>query len=282
MFNISDASMKKGPLIITFLLGALSLWLLNELRGLYCYWSLSPTEKVVVNESKPPSYYRLVDANEAPEEIRPTVLRGYDIFMDTPQHAPDYSGNGLSCTHCHFAGGNTTGGQNGSISLAGIAALYPSYNKRAHSVVTLGERINGCFIRSMNGRPLPLNSNEMDALLTYLHWIAKDYPTYSPIPWRGLRPLTSQHTGDADHGAALYAERCARCHGVDGEGGERIPPLWGNRSYNDGAGMHNPGTFAAFIHANMPYQEPELTEEEAIDIAAYVHSRPRPHFQRSS
>src|SRR5258707_11544297 len=60
-----------------------------------------------------------------------------------------------------------------------------------------------------------------------------------------------------------------------------VPPLWGNDSFNDGAGMARLITAANFIHFNMPhgtdYLNPQLTPEDAWDVAAYMVSQPRPH-----
>jgi thiosulfate dehydrogenase len=63
--------------------------------------------------------------------------------------------------------------------------------------------------------------------------------------------------------------------------GHMMPPLWGSDSFNDGAGMARLITAANFLHFNMPhgvdYLNPQLSPEQAWDIAAYVVSRPRPH-----
>ena len=60
-----------------------------------------------------------------------------------------------------------------------------------------------------------------------------------------------------------------------------MPPVAGPDSFNDGAGMARLITAANFIHFNMPhgtdYLNPQLTVEEAWDIAAYLVSLPRPH-----
>jgi thiosulfate dehydrogenase len=59
-----------------------------------------------------------------------------------------------------------------------------------------------------------------------------------------------------------------------------MPALWGPGSYNDGAGMARLINFANFVHFNMPhdadYLNPQLTIEQAWDVAAYVLSQPRP------
>src|SRR5438552_18792666 len=63
--------------------------------------------------------------------------------------------------------------------------------------------------------------------------------------------------------------------------GYMVPPLWGGDSFNDGAGMARLITAANLLHFNMPhgvdYLNPQLSPEQAWDIAAYVISQPRPH-----
>lgn len=59
------------------------------------------------------------------------------------------------------------------------------------------------------------------------------------------------------------------------------PPSWGEHSYNAAAGMHRLSNFAGFVKNNMPfgatYQNPQLTDEESWDMAAFVNSQPRKH-----
>ena len=76
----------------------------------------------------------------------------------------------------------------------------------------------------------------------------------------------------------LYAEHCASCHGVHGLGTEEGPPMWGEKSYNDGAGLSRIDKLAAWLKVAMPLGDPSLTEPEALDIAAFVNSQPRPTF----
>ncbi|MDH5382909.1 MAG: cytochrome C, partial [Cyclobacteriaceae bacterium] len=54
-----------------------------------------------------------------------------------------------------------------------------------------------------------------------------------------------------------------------------------NYSYNHGAGMHRVITAAEFIKANMPFgqaskENPTLSDEEALLVAAYIDSFDRP------
>ena len=145
--------------------------------------------------------------------------------------------------------------------------------------------------RSMNGRPLPAGSPEMQALLAYVEFLstgsrrASDCPgsasagcpssTAPPIPC-AARPATPMPapcvTGPTAKASA------AACRTTDL--GYMVPPLWGNDSFNDGAGMARLITAANFIHFNMPhgvdYTNPQLTPEQSWDIAAYLVSQPRP------
>lgn len=228
--------------------------------------------------------FELVDPEQAPPEIRQIVEVGYRLMLHTHELLPDNVDNRLDCSNCHFAGGISSGGVNGGISLAGVAAQYPKYDSRTKKVEDLPTRINSCFMNSMNGKPLNVESKEMLALVTYMHWISLHYPIYGGSPWLGVKPLRTTHAPNAQNGEKLYTQYCADCHGGHGEGsnesknhpGKAIPPLWGEHSFNSSAGMDNPETFASFIYHNMPYDDTNLLVDEAVDIAAFVTSQPRP------
>lgn len=57
-----------------------------------------------------------------------------------------------------------------------------------------------------------------------------------------------------------------------------FPPLWGPDSFNDGAGMGRVLTAARFIKARMPLGKPDLTDDDAFDVAAFINSKPRPQM----
>lgn len=267
-------------------LGALGIVYGSCLLGRFCHYvKMSPTEKVIQHKLAKEGLaydsltFELVDPNAAPEGIREAVIKGYKIFIDTQKEAPEYVGARINCTNCHFSGGITTGGKGGGISLAGVAAKYPLLEKRSGTVIDLAQRINMCFRRSLNGKALPHESEEMIALLTYFHWISRDFPLLEKAPWLSMKYIDSKYTPDPKRGERLYNIECALCHQEHGEGEGVIPPLWGPTAFNDGAGMNKPKVFATFILYNMPYQSPFLTEEEAMDIAAYVTNQPRPEYK---
>lgn len=98
-------------------------------------------------------------------------------MLHTHEMAPDYVGDKLNCTNCHFSGRNTVGGAQGGISLVGSATRYPRYEESVKRVITLAERINSCFTNSMSGKPLPKDGETMLSLLTsyHSHEMNKDY-----------------------------------------------------------------------------------------------------------
>jgi thiosulfate dehydrogenase len=231
-------------------------------------------------------HFNLVDPDQAPDSIKAKVKLGWKIMHQTHLYAKAYVGNGLYCTNCHFSSGNTFGGRNGSISLVGATNWYPAYSERDKKNITLQDRINNCFQRSMNGKPLPEGSKEMEAILAYLGWISNEVDGVKKTPWRGLIPLKTTHKPDTINGKKVYVEYCAPCHQPNGEGMFRdelqIPALWGDHSYNDGAGMNRLNLVSSFIYWNMPFQQPALiSEDEALDVAQFLIEQQRPHFEPS-
>jgi thiosulfate dehydrogenase len=225
----------------------------------------SLTGAVIYNPPKP---------EEAPQANRDAVMRGYEILTRTAELVPANVGNKLACTNCHFDGGRN----DFAISLVGVAATYPKFRTRTNYSTHLVSRVNECFERSMNGKPLDPEGKEMQAVQAYLQWIARGLPIYGEFPWMGIKRIKSDYKGDAARGKQLWAARCSPCHGGNGEGSLIAPPVWGAQSYNDGAGMHRVDNFAGFSLATMPKGTPDLKPDEVIDIAAFVHGQPRPHF----
>lgn len=224
----------------------------------------------------------LVVPEQAPDDIKPLVMRGFQILLETKKNLPEYAGDRLSCTNCHFSCGNTLGGEQEGFSLVGVVKAYPK-KLADDSLYTLPERINSCFLKSTNGKALPIDSEPMKAIVAYLEWISYNVMSMPKQPWLGVKKLRSAHTANVNQGEKIYASKCALCHGNDGNGQQRendlsYPPLWGEHSFNDAAGMNQLSTMASFIYYNMPYHEPGLTIEEALDTASYVISKPRPHF----
>jgi thiosulfate dehydrogenase len=192
-----------------------------------------------------------------------------------------FAGNSLACQNCHLDGGtNRTG-----LPLVGVFKTYPKFLARDGHVVSLPERLNDCMTRSMNGRKLPDDSRQMAALLAYMRFIGDPPPVYAePAPPASL-------PAEAGRGAEVFATVCAACHQANGLGlrwgsvndgrGYRFPPLWGPDSFNDGAGMDQYQHIVGFVYRNMPRGvdpvHPQLSLQQAWDVASYVLAMPRPH-----
>lgn len=198
-----------------------------------------------------------------------------------------FSGSRLACASCHL----DTGTKPGTLSLFEAADRYPRFSGRDGGVGDLRDRINGCMQRSMNGRPLPRDSVEMIAMEAYILGLADRFKATSESRRAAVEPpafIEPDRAADVDAGQSVFEQRCQICHGSDGAGlmattepsaGYVFPPLWGPDSFNDGAGMHRVLTAARFIKARMPFGQPDLTDDEAYDVAAYINVQPRPAMQ---
>jgi len=221
-----------------------------------------------------------------------TVRKGRDLVVNTSaligpgatDSAHRYTGNGLDCQSCHIDGGTREFG----LPLVGAFAGYPSYGARSGKVGTIEDRVNGCMIRSMNGKPLPEGGAEMTAIVAYLKFLSGGRPIGSSKAGQGPgRMAELSRAADPVLGQQVFASQCARCHGAEGQGqrgtaGYIVPPLWGPDSFNDGAGMARLTNAANFIRNNMPdgttWATPVLSVTDAWDVAAYVEAQPRPRL----
>lgn len=225
---------------------------------------------------------------------REYIRYGYKVITETNKiigtaaEDPDmrYAGNNLNCSTCHLNAGTKKYG----IPYVGLAARFPQYRGREHTVGTLTERINGCMERSMAGRKLPPQSKEMKAMLAYMKYLSDGITVNTANSMKGIKTPQLEfpdRAADPEAGKIVYEQKCMSCHQKDGggfqleDGTYSYPALWGEKSYNDGAGMFRVMTFARFVYANMPlgatYDKPQLTVDEAYDVAAYVNSHERPH-----
>ena len=227
--------------------------------------------------------------SEATEEY------GERLISDTPEYlgpdAPDPKmrsmNSRLACASCHIGAGV----EPGNLSLATAFAKYPRISPRSAANETIQDRINGCMMRSMNGRALPEDSPEMIAMVSYLKFLAEQDAATGESQRKSHDPpafKTPNRAANLKAGEGVFAKRCAACHGPDGAGlaaapdlvhGFVFPPLWGPSSFNDGAGMHRVLTAARFIKARMPLGSPDLTDDEAFDVSAFINSKPRPEMQ---
>jgi thiosulfate dehydrogenase len=224
------------------------------------------------------------------------VRRGRDLITATYAHigpevsepAQRFAGNNLACSNCHLQAGTKKFG----IPLFGLFGAFPQYSARLGAEITIEDRINACMTRSMNGRPLPVDGPDMRAMVAYVKFLSTGVAPGQVLSGLGVGAMPElDRPADPIRGQSIYANNCVACHNTDGSGirrslpttdlGYMMPPLWGADSFNDGAGMARLITVANFVHFNMPhgtdYLNPQLSPEQAWDVAAYVVSQPRPN-----
>ncbi|MFL0163002.1 c-type cytochrome [Aquirufa salirivi] len=238
-----------------------------------------------------PSDWRMMYLSSDQKEL---VLYGRELIA----HTSDYLGpngsvkamsNGMNCQNCHVKAGSQPWGNN----YFAVESTYPKFRARSGTVENQVKRVNDCFERSLNGEKLDSTSKEMRAILAYIAWLGKDVAKDVKPKGSGIFKLKYlKCASDPGKGKLVYDTQCQSCHqptgeGVLAEGGKSYtyPPLWGIHSYNQGAGLFRISNLAGFVKYNMPlgatYENAQLTDEEAWDVAAYINSMPRPSMDLS-
>jgi len=79
------------------------------------------------------------------------------------------------------------------------------------------------------------------------------------------------YTADqAAQGKALFADKCASCHGADLNGAEMAPPLVGPTFLGDWVGQSADDLFTR-IHTTMPASDPgSLSNAQVTQVLAYI------------
>ena len=226
-----------------------------------------------------------IPAGNLGEEIR----YGRELVAHTaeyfgPNGSVKHLSNGLNCQNCHLDAGTKPWGNN----YGSVASTYPKMRGRSGQVEGVFKRIADCFERSLNGVAPDSNSREMKAMKAYIVWLGKDVKKGEKAKGSGIYNLTFLNRPlNPENGREIYEAKCQSCHQADGQGlpnadktAYMYPPLWGDLSYNHGAGLYRMSRFAGYVKANMPlgasYSNPMLTDEEAWDVAAYVNTQQRP------
>ena len=205
-------------------------------------------------------------------------------FYFGPNGKLQHVSNRLNCQNCHLAAGMKEYGNNFLL----VANGYPRYKERSGSMESLVKKVEDCFERSLNGKIIDSNSREMKAFIAYLGWVGAAVKKGEKPKGTGLEELPfMDRAADTLKGKIVFENKCMVCHGKNGQGqelpdstGTIYPPLWGPDSYNVGASIYRLSKFAGFVKSNMPFgathDAPQLTNEEAWDVAAYVNSQFHP------
>ena len=248
---------------------------------------VKPVSKALMD---PAGMWQAPDWTQVDQEENAELIKyGRDLIANTSEYlGPNGKvkkiSNGLNCQNCHLQAGTVPLGNNYSA----VASTYPKVRGRSGMSEDVQMRINGCFQRSLNGDALANDSKEMKAMVAYMDWLGQGVPKGEKPVGAGIYQLPYlDRAADPIKGKTVYEKECVACHMSDGQGlpkpdgtGYTYPPLWGEHSYNQKAGLFRVSRFAGYVKANMPfgatYENPILTDEEAWDVAAYVNSLDRP------
>lgn len=236
------------------------------------------------------------DLNKLPPgPYKELVQYGHELTTRTFAHiGPEvvdvrkrFAGNNLACASCHQQAATKPF----AMPWTGVSATFPQYRGREDDISTVEERVNGCMERSMSGKALPLDSREMKAFVTYISFLSRGIPVGATVEGAGMvQSKMPNRRANLDNGAKVYAAQCVACHGDNGQGvragqpgdaqGYVFPPLWGPDTFNTGAGMNRLAMATRFVKHNMPqgtnFDAPQLSDDDAYDVAAYMLSKPRP------
>jgi thiosulfate dehydrogenase len=194
--------------------------------------------------------------------------------------------NGLNCQNCHLQGGTAVYGNN----YGSVASQYPKFRARSGTTENIYRRVNDCFESSLNCKEIYTSCTEMQAQDAYINFLGSNMEKGKKAEGSGLKDISFlDRPADSAKGLIVYTSKCQSCHQANGEGifnkekTEYIyPALWGENSYNDGAGLYRLSSLAKYVKYNMPqgitHENPQLSDEQAWDVAAYINAQPRPHM----
>lgn len=221
--------------------------------------------------------------------MREQIEYGHELIVHTslylgPKGKVAPISNGLNCQNCHLEAGTKIYGNN----YGSVGSLYPKFRSRSGSIENIEKRINDCIERSLNGVALDSSSAEIQAIKAYMLYLGSNVVKGTQVKGSGLKDIDFlTRSADPTKGKDIYMSKCASCHQSNGQGLSLdnyltyvYPPLWGPYSYNVSAGMYRVSTLARYVKYNMPlgavFDAPQLTDEEAWDVAAYINTQPRP------
>ena len=224
-------------------------------------------------------------------KLREQVEYGKELIAHTAKYlGPNGSvlkiSNGMNCQNCHLQAGTAIFGNN----YGSVASLYPKFRARSGTTENIYKRVNDCFERSLNGKAIDTAGKEMQAIVAYINFLGSNVEKGKKAEGSGFKDLAVlDRAADPEKGLTIYTAKCQSCHQANGEGvfnGDKteytFPALWGKRSFNDGAGLNRISNFAKYVKYNMPqgttYQSPQLSDEEAWDVADYILSQKRQHI----
>ena len=165
--------------------------------------------------------YGLVTADDANEDIGTYVLPqdtsildepnadeifyGKRLLNETKRLLPEHVGAQMNCNSCHISQGKVPLGD----PYINSYNTYPRVMPRSGKEVDLTKRINGCFQRSMNGKPLNPQSSEMLAMIAYMKWLSQNTPKEQKVDIQNAGKVDESLTPNPTRGEQIYKAQCA-------------------------------------------------------------------------
>ena len=279
-------------IIIVLLIGIVSVPIVIYFSNQPDEVSKNTTSTTVLSLSSEKLYWEAPDVESVTDKkLKESISYGKELIAHTskylgPKGSVLQMSNGLNCQNCHLDAGTRVWGNN----YGSVASLYPKFRARSGAIENLYKRVNDCFQRSLNGIALDTNGKEMQAIEAYINFLGSNVEKGKKAEGSGFKDLAFlDRAANPEIGKSVYVSKCQSCHQENGQGvfnadqsEYTYPALWGEHSFNDGAGLYRISNFAKYVKYNMPqgvnYQNPMLSDEEAWDVAAYVISRNRPHI----
>jgi thiosulfate dehydrogenase len=281
-------------LLVAMIIAPLSLFYGDDLIKAIKREVATKRQPVMIREELPKEvFWSAPDLNTIKDvAMKAQIEYGKELISHTsrylgPKGLVGHNSNGMNCQNCHLDAGTRTFGNNYSA----VASTYPKFRARSGAKEDIYKRVNDCFERSLNGKPLDTLSREMQAIKAYIVFLGTNVAKGEKPNGAGFKELPYlDRAADPAKGKLVYDTKCITCHQASGQGQltadgleYTYPPLWGKNSFNDGAGLYRISNFAKYVKYNMPlgvvHTSPILTDEEAWDVAAFVNSQDRPHLQ---
>ena len=237
-------------------------------------------------------------------KLKEVIKLGEDILIhtDTNPISKSYVNSKLQCVNCHRKGKNGKVGTSERIgTFVGTATAFPAYSKRYNDIISLQNRIDGCFQRCLGGDKSVVNTKVGIAVESYITWLSQGKPINmssiaprTPLKikfWSKNRNKFKVFFKKVSHknyinGKKLYEKKCALCHDKNGDGNGSFPPLWGKDkngqwlSYTADGSMAKLPNGATWIQDNMPLGKPNtLTDQETVDITLYIDAQERADYK---
>jgi len=237
-------------------------------------------------------------------EVGKMVKLGEDIVTHTNTHpmTKDIITTNLTCMNCHLAGKDSRAGTTKNIgTFIGTSAAFPAYSSRHKRIQVLQERIDSCFLRCMSSKKSFMGTKAMSAVEAYVASLSDGEPMHMNTKgprshkitklWEKNTKKFANIYQKATHenyvaGKEIYQNKCAACHGQNGEGTDSFPALWGKDkhghwlSYGADGSMAKLKNSATWIQDNMPFQqERTLSDQEAADVALFVNAQERKSYK---